>query len=139
MGRRDNKANHETSPARLPEEHQHQKAESNEAAQDDSISPLFGPNLSNQVVHAGYLASSTDDAPVDAGECFALNSKVLVNGVCLAEHAVHHIVAVFDSPPLFEHVVCLGGAGVGCAVGIDIGADVGEEIGAVARLGDGGC
>lgn len=134
----DTKANYETSPARLPEVHQHQKAESNETAQDDSISPLLGPNLSDQVVHTGYLAGSTDDAPIDAGKSFTLNSKVLVDGICLAEYAVNHVVAVLYSPSLLQHIVGLGRAGDRCVVSVDIGADIGKQIGAVARLGDSG-
>lgn len=48
-------------------------------------------------------------------------------------------MALVDAPPLLEHVIRLGSAGVRGAVSIDIGADVGEEVCTIARLADGGC
>ena len=92
----------------LPEEQQHQEAEPNEAAKDDGIAPLLGPNLPDQIVHSGHLASCADDTSVDAGHSFPLQAEVLVDSVGLAENTVHHIVAVFHPPPLFQHVVRLG-------------------------------
>lgn len=104
----------------LPEEQQHQKAEPNEAPEDNSISPLLVSNLADEIVHAGDIASSADNAPINVGNCLALDTEVFIDGICLAQHAVHHAVAVLDSAPLFEHVLGLGGGRVGCAVGADV-------------------
>ena len=122
------------SPALLVEVKQHQETEPNETSQDNRIPPLLGPDLAHQIVHAGHLAGCADNATIDARQIFALDPEILVDGVGLAKHAVHHIVAVVDPPALLEHVVCFGGAGVRIAVGVDVGADIGEQIGAVARL-----
>ena len=48
-------------------------------------------------------------------------------------------MALIDAPPLLEHVIRLGSAGVRSAVGVDIGADVGEKVCTIARLADCGC
>lgn len=116
------------------EEKQHQKAEPDETSKDHSISSLLVANLADQIIHARHVAGSTDNAPVNVCDGFTLNSKVLIDSVCLTQHAVNHIMAVVDSAPLFEHVVGLRGGGVRCAVGINVGADIGEEIRTVARL-----
>lgn len=115
---------------------QHQETESNEAAQDDSISSLLRPDLGHEVVHTRDLTGRTNNAPINAGESFSLHAKVLVNCICLAEHTVHHIVAVLDPTAFLEHVFSLSGTGVRCAVCINVGAHIGEKVGAVACLGD---
>lgn len=117
---------------------QHQETEANEASQDNRISPLLRPDLGHEVVHARNLTGGTDNAPVNAGKSFTLHAKILVNRICLAEHAVHHIVAVLDSAALLKHVFSLGGTRVRCAVGINIGAHIGEKVSTVACLSDSG-
>lgn len=117
---------------------QHQETEPNKASQDNRISPLLRPDLGHEVVHARDLTGSTDNAPVNTGESFTLHTKVLVYRICLAEHAVHHVVAVLDSATLLKHVFSLGSTGIRCAVGINIGAHIGEKVGTVACLGDSG-
>lgn len=104
----------------LPEEQQHQKAEPNETPENDSIPPLLVSNLADEIVHAGNISSSADNAPINVGNRLALDTEVLVDGIRLAQNAVHHAVAVLDSAPLFEHVLGLGGGRVGCAIGADV-------------------
>lgn len=104
----------------LPEEQQHQKAEPNKAPEDNSIPPLLVSNLADEIVHAGNTASSPDNAPINVGDCLALDTEILIDGIRLAQHAVYHAVAVLDSAPLFEHVLGLGSGGVGCAIGADV-------------------
>ena len=126
------------SPALLHEVQQHQEAEPNETSQDNRIPPLLGSDLPHQIVHSGHLAGRADNPAVDACQSFTLDPEVLVDGIGLAEYAVHHVMTVVDPPALLEHVVCLSCAGIRCAVGINIGADIGEKVGAVARLRHGG-
>lgn len=122
----------------LSEQKQHQETDSNETPQDEGIPPPLGANLSNQRIHPGDFARSAHDPPIDTSQGLALDAKVLIDSVGLAQHAVHHVMALVEVPALFEHVFRLGGGGVRRAVGVDVGAHVREQVGAVARLGDGG-
>lgn len=118
----------------LPEPEQHQTAQRNETSQYNTIPPLLRPNPLHQPIDAWDLGSSTRDPPLYTDQALPLYAKVLVHGVCLAQHAVRHVVAVVYAPSLVQHVVCLG-----CfsrAVGADVGADIGEEVRSVAGGAD---
>lgn len=115
-----------------PEKQQHQEAKANKRPQNNRIAPPSRPNLPNQRIHPRHLTSRTHNAPVDTRQRLALQPKVLVNRIRLAQHPVHHIMALIDPTPLLEHVVCFRLARVGSAVGVDIGADVGKEVGSIA-------
>lgn len=119
-----------------PKPKQHETANCNEAAQDNPVSPLLRPNPLHQPVDPGYLCRRACNPPLDAAQALSLQRETLIDGVCLAQHSVRHVVAVVQPPSLVEHVVCFGGFGVvACAVGVDVGAYVGEEVCAVARGG----
>ena len=89
-----------------PEPQQHQAAESNKAAEDNPIPPLLCANPLHKPVDTRYLCSSSCDPPLDAAETFSLQCKALIHGVRLAEYRVGHVVAVVQSPPFVEHIVC---------------------------------
>lgn len=96
----------------LSKQKQHQATDPNETTQDESIPPPLGADLPNQRIHARDFARSAHNPPVDTSQGLALDAKVLVDGVGLAQHAVHHVVALVEVSALLEHVLRLGGGGV---------------------------
>lgn len=110
----------------LSEPKQHQKAEPDKGPQDKRVSPPLRPNLPDQRIHSRHLTSGSNNTPINTGQRLALKPEVLVDGVCLAQDAVYHIMALVDPTPLLEHIVGFGGGGIRRPVGIDIGADISE-------------
>jgi len=84
----------------LPKVHEDQEAKGNEAAHDYTIPPLLIAYPANQAVDARHLAGRSDYATVDAGECLPLDTKLLVDGVCLREDSVCHVVTVIYATTL---------------------------------------
>jgi len=78
----------------LPKVHEDQEAKGNEAAHDYTIPPLLVAYPANQAVNARHLAGCSDYATIDAGERLRLNTKLFVDGVCLCEDSVCHVVTV---------------------------------------------
>lgn len=64
--------------------------------------------------------------------------KAVVDGVCLTQNTVRHVVAVVDTVALLEHVLGFSGLGVVGAVFIDVGTYVCKEVRTVAGLLEGG-
>jgi hypothetical protein len=69
----------------LPEPQQHQEAERDETAQDNTISALLCANPSDQAVDAWYLTCSANYSPVDARQRFSLQTEVLLYSIRLTE------------------------------------------------------
>ena len=109
----------------LPKVHEDQEAKGNETAHDYTIPPLLVAYPAYQAVDSGHLTSRSNYATVDAGERLPLDTELLVDGVCLCEDGIRHIVTVVYATALVEHIVCLCLLGVLCSVGIDVIADVG--------------
>ena len=78
----------------LPKVHEDQEAKGNETAHDYTIPPLLVAYPANQTVDTRHLASCSDYATVDAGERLSLDTELLVDGVCLRENGVGHVVTV---------------------------------------------
>lgn len=113
-------------PHTSPKQQQHQETNPNKHPQNNRIPPPLRPNLPNQRIHARNLTRRRDNPPINIRQCLALQPKILINRIRLAQHPVHHRMALVDMAPFLEHVIGLGGARVGGTVGIDVGADVGE-------------
>jgi hypothetical protein len=109
----------------LPKVHENQEAKGDEAAHDYAIPPLLVAYSAYQTVDSGYLAGRSDYATVDAGERLPLDAELLIDGVCLCENSVGHVVTVVYATAFVQHVVCLCLLGVLCSVGIDVIANVG--------------
>ncbi len=82
----------------------------------------------------GHLACCHRDAAVNVGQRFALQNEAVLDGICLAEHAVGRVVATVDPPSLIQHVLGLGSFGVACAVRVDVVPNVREQVGPVAGI-----
>ena len=78
----------------LPEIHEDQEAKGDETAHYYAISSLLVAYSAYQAVDAGHLAGCSDYATVDAGERLSLDTELLVDGVCLREDSVCHVVTV---------------------------------------------
>lgn len=119
------------------------EAKGDKRAHDDAVPPLLGRDTPNKRVDARHLARRQRDPPVDVGQRLALDAKVLVDRVRLAEDAVHHVVAVVDAAALAQHVLGLGCLArqpttlspvSACTVRVDVVADVRHQVDAVARM-----
>ena len=69
-----------------------------------------------------------------------MGAKALVDGIGLAEHAVGHVMAVVNPPPLVQHVLLLGRARVILLrrpIGGDVGTHIGQQVGAGTGFLDG--
>jgi hypothetical protein len=71
-----------------------QEAKGNETAHDYTIPPFLVAYPANQAVDTRHLAGRSDYATVDAGKRFSLDAELLVDGICLREHSVRHVVTV---------------------------------------------
>jgi hypothetical protein len=121
-----------------PEEEQYQHTQRNKTRQNNAIPPPLRPNPIDQPINPRHLTRRPNNPTINTRQRLPLHAKRLVHGIGLAEHTIHHVVAVVDAAALLQHVLGLGFSGVGAAVGVDVGAHVGEEVLAVAGLGDAG-
>ena len=120
----------------LPKVHEDQEAKGNETAHYYTIPPLLVAYPANQTVDTRHLTGRSDNATVDACECLPLDTELLVDGVCLSEDCICHVVTVVYATAFIQHVICLCLFGVLCTVGIDVIADVGQEVGAISLVTD---
>ena len=96
---------------------QHQTTKTNEAPKNNPISPLLRPNPPNQTIDSWHLTRRSYYPPVDTRNRLPLHPKLLVNRICLAQHAIYDTIAVVDSAPFVEHIICFCVCGIGVAVG----------------------
>ncbi|KFY35740.1 hypothetical protein V494_05644 [Pseudogymnoascus sp. VKM F-4513 (FW-928)] len=82
-------------------------------------------------IQARHLRRRALNPSLNPRQRLALQPKLLIHRIRLAQHAISHVMRVLDAVALAEHVVGLGGGGGGM-VGVDVGADVCEEVGALA-------
>lgn len=71
-----------------------QEAEGNETAHNYTIPPLLIAYPANQAVDTRHLAGRSDYATVDTSKCFSLDAELLIDGICLCEDCVRHVVTV---------------------------------------------
>ena len=114
---------------------QHEEAECNETTQDDSIPAPLGSDSRYQSIDARNLRCRRRDSPVDTGQCLSLNAKVLVDSVCLRQHAVDHAMTLIQAASFLEHIFCFRLSGVRASKSIDVRADVSKQVLPITRFG----
>ena len=84
------------------------------------------------------MACRPDDPPIDIGQSFPLDSKILIDGIRLTQNTINHVVAIVDSTPFVQHILCFGRLGIIAtrSISVDIGPYIRQQVGTRPSFGD---